>query len=465
MQVILDAIMTFTNWLWGIPMLLVIVGGGLIMSVRLGFLQFTKLGFILKNTIFKGFGKKAEDGKFSSWQAVTGALASTLGAGNIIGTAMAIAYGGPGGVFWLWLSGLLCSIVKYCETTMAMKYRRINSKGEWEGGPQLYLTAGTGWKWISPLYAVICIICLFLAASAQIGSGVDNLVGIGAPRTMVTVILTILVGFVVVGGMKSLLSVTEKMVPLMSTIYLAGALVVIILNIQNVPAALASIFTCAFTGKAAVGGFAGAVVSQSIRWGVARGCYSNDAGTGVTTITHAVADVNHPIQQSMWAVFEVFFDTIIVCSMTCIVVLSSGVWTENISPSVMTATAFINTIGSIGGLLVTIAVVLFTFTTACAQIEFTEKQFAKFVGEKKGSYCRWIMLALILVGGLVGIDALIGYVDFFAGLYTLINLLGVYWCGSQIVALTKEYFSDTDKWETEKWPEWKKLEEEYAGKK
>lgn len=459
MQFILDAIMAFTDWLWGIPMLVWIVGGGFVMSALLGFPQFTRLGFILKNTIFKGFGKKAEDGKFSSWQAVTGALASTLGAGNIIGTAMAIAMGGPGGVFWLWLSGLVCAVVKYCETTMAMKYRRINSKGEWEGGPQIYLTAGTGWKWISPVYAVICIICLFLAASAQIGSGVDNIVGMGAPRAVTTVILTVLVGLVVIGGMKSLLGVTEKVVPLMSGLYMAGALIVIIMNAGAIPGAIASIFACAFTGHAAVGGFAGAIVTQSIRWGVARGCYSNDAGTGVTTITHAVAEVNHPIQQSMWAVFEVFFDTIVVCTLTCLVILTTGVWqTEGIAASVMTATAFGNNLGTIGSLLVTVAVVLFTFTTACAQIEFTEKQFVKLLGENKGAMCRWIMLVLILGGGMVGIDALIAYVDFFAGLYTLVNMAGVYWCYKQIVELHKEYFANPAKWETEKWPQWVELE-------
>lgn len=459
MQVILGAVMSFTDWLWGIPMLIWIVGGGLYLSIRLGFLQFTRLGFILKNTIGKSFGEKGKDGRFSSWQAVTGALASTLGAGNIVGTAMAIAYGGPGGVFWLWLSGLVCCCVKYAETTMAMKYRRLDKNGQWEGGPQIYLSAGTGWKWLSPMYAVVCIICLFLAASAQIGSGVDNLASLGAPRMAATVVLTVLAAIVVIGGMKSLLSVTEKLVPIMSVLYILGALAVIILNIQHVPEAFASIFCYAFTGRAAVGGFAGATVTASIRWGVARGCFSNDSGTGVTTISHAVADVNHPIQQSIWAVFEVFFDTIIVCTLTCMVVLVSGVWKqEGIAASVMTATAFKGSIGSAGELLVILAVVMFTFTTACAQIEFCAAQFSKLFGEGRRNICRWGMLALLFIGGIVGIGALIAYVDFFAGLYTLINLLGVYICTGQIVALTKEYFGDTQKWETEKWPEWQRME-------
>ena len=463
---ILDAINAFTNWLWGIPMLIWIVGGGLYLSIRLGFLQFTKLGFILKNTIGKSFGKKEKKEGFSSFQALTGALASTLGAGNIIGTAMAIAFGGPGGVFWLWVSGLVCCCVKYAEVTMSMKYRRLDPDGNWEGGPQIYLTEGTGWKWISPLYAVICIVCLFLAASAQIGSGVDNLETLGAPRLASTIILTVLAAVVVIGGMKSLLTVTEKLVPFMAIIYMIGALIVIVLNAGAIPGAIGAIFASAFTGHAAVGGFVGSTFALAVRWGVARGCYSNDSGTGVTTIVHAVAEVNHPIQQSMWGVFEVFFDTIVVCTMTCLVVLTTGVWQLDVAPAVMTATGFTQTIGPIGGIIVTIAVVLFTFTTACAQIEFTVAQFAKLINDKTSTKntCRWIMIALIFVGGIVGIGALIAYVDFFAGLYTLVNLLGVYWCTNQIVALTKEYFDDPQKWETTMWKPWADMKARFGKK-
>lgn len=220
----------------------------------------------------------------------------------------------------------------------------------------------------------------------------DNLGTLGIPRIASTVVLTALAALVVIGGMSSLLKVTEKVVPIMSVLYMAGALVVIVLNIQNVPSAIASVFQYAFTGRAAVGGFAGAAVSQTIRWGVARGCFSNDAGNGSTTVAHSVAEVNHPIQQSIWAVFEVFFDTIIVCTMTCLVVLSTGVWQESMDPAVMTATAFQNTIGTAGGLLVTVAVVLFTFTTACAQIEFCTAHVAR---------CRGTQILNVAFGGTI----------------------------------------------------------------
>lgn len=462
MQVIYDAIIAFTGWLWGVPMLVFLVGGGLFLSVRTGFMQFTKLGYVLKNTIFKGFGKKVQgDNKFSSFQALTGALANTLGAGNIIGTAMAIAFGGPGAVFWLWMTGFFCCMVKYFETCMAMKYRHKDSKGQWIGGPQYYLSESTGWKWIGTLYSLLCICCLWLAASGQIGSGVDNLEVIGVPRMVSTFVLIALAALVVLGGMKGLLRMTEKMVPTMAIVYIVGCLAVIILNIGALPGVIVDIFRYAFTGHAAFGGFVGSTFALCLRWGVARGAYSNDAGTGVTTITHAVAECNHPVEQSMWTIFEVFFDTIIVCSLTCFTILVTGVWTsEGVLPAVMTATAFETTFGVFGKYLVAIVVVLFTFTTACAQTEFVAAQFSKLIGEKAMAIGRICGLGIMVIGGVVGLGALIDLIDFFCGLYIVVNMTVVYLHNSEVVELTKEYFANTKKWETEMWPKWKQLEAE-----
>lgn len=307
MNALLEAILTFTNWIWGIPMLILLVGGGCFLAVRLNMLPYRKLPFILTHTIGKSFTKiEGSDGQFSGWQAASGALASTLGAGNIVGTAMAIAFGGPGSVFWLWIAGLAACAVKYTEVTTAMLYREIDQKGNWVGGPQYYLGNATGWKWTGELYTILCLFALFFAASAQIGSGVDHLVALGANRTLSALILTLFCIAVVVGGMRNLLAVSEKIVPFMSILYVGGALLVILLNIENFPHAFYSIFRYAFTGKAAVGGFAGATLAACIRWGICRGVYSNDAGTGYTTMVHTVAAVNHPVQQGMWGVFEAF---------------------------------------------------------------------------------------------------------------------------------------------------------------
>lgn len=462
MVFILRGILTFTNWVWGIPMLIWLVGGGIILTFRLHFIQFRKLGFILKHTIGKSFSSKGKKNVISGFKAVTGALASTLGAGNIVGTAMAIAYGGPGGVFWLWLTGLVACAIKYSEVTLAMKYRHKDKHGNWEGGPQYYLSECTGQKWLGVAYAISCAFCLFLAASAQVGAGVDNMVALGAPRTITTAIEIIIIASIVLGGLKRFLDVSEKVVPLMSILYILGGLVVIFMNIQNLPTVLYSIFRYAFTGRAAFGGFAGATITMCIRWGVCRGIYSNDAGTGCTTIAHTATDEpNHPVQQGMWGVFEVFFDTIIVCSITCLSILCTGVWETDGVPATLTATAFSNSLGSIGGYLVTVSLVLFTFTTACAQVEFGSSQLKKLLGEKAYFPSKVVYLVVLFAGGIIGIDALISYVDFGSFLIIFFNMIGVYWCHRQVVELTKEYFADTEKWESEKWPVWVEEEEKY----
>ena len=231
-----NPILTFTNWVWGYPMLIWLVGGGIFLSFRYKFIQFTKLGFVLKNTIVKAFkgGEINSDGnKISGYKAVTGALASTLGAGNIVGTAIAIGYGGPGGVFWLWLTGLFACVIKYSEVVLGMKYRQRDKEGKWFGGPQYYLPKATGWKWIGFAYAISCAFCLFLAASAQIGSVVDTVETIHIPRIVSTAVLIIAAALIVLGGLTRLLSFTEKIVPVMSVIYMAAGLVVIVLNAKE----------------------------------------------------------------------------------------------------------------------------------------------------------------------------------------------------------------------------------------
>ncbi len=460
---VLQAILKFTNWVWGYPMLIWLVGGGIFLTIRLKFIQFTKLGFVFKNTIGKSFRKKgSKSDMISGFKAVTGALASTLGAGNIVGTAMAIAFGGPGGVFWMWVTGLVACVIKYSEVTMSMKYRHKNKDGSWEGGPQYYLEKCTGWKWLGVAYAVSATFCLFLAASAQVGSGIDNLVGLGANRMVMTAIEIVLITVIVIGGMNRLLNVTEKLVPFMSILYIVGGLIVIVLNIANVPEAFFSIFRYAFTGRAAFGGFGGASIAMCIRWGVCRGIYSNDSGTGTTTIAHAASeDANHPVQQGMWGIFEVFFDTMIVCTITCIVILSTGVWTVESNSSILTATAFSSTLGNVGSLLVTFCLVIFTFTTACAQVEFGAVQLKKLLGEKAYFPAKVVYLFLMFAGGMVGIEALINYVDFGSFLIILFNMIGVYLCHKEVVELTNEYFADTKLWETKRWSKWVEQENEF----
>lgn len=462
-----NPILVFTNWVWGYPMLVFLVGGGIFLSFRYRFIQFRKLGFILKNTIgkaFKGDGKTGKD-HISGYKAVTGALASTLGAGNIVGTALAIGYGGPGGVFWLWLTGLFACVLKYSEVVLGMKYREKNKDGEWVGGPQYYLSKATGWKWISFVYALCCAFSLFLAASAQIGSVVDTIETIHVPRLAATVILISGVALIVLGGMNRLLSFTEKIVPVMSIFYIISGLAVILLNIKQLPSAFISIFQYAFTGRAAVGGFGGATLAMCIRWGVCRGIYSNDSGTGVTTITHSAAEANHPVQQGMWGIFEVFFDTIVVCSVTSFAILVTGVWKTDAAVSALTIAAFQKALGPVtGGVVVSLSLTLFCFTTAVAQTLFGCDQLIKLFGEKAGIWGKYVYLGLMFVGGMVGISTLISYVDFSTFLVILLNMTGVYLCHGEVKKLTEEYFSDTKKWETVKWQKWVDIEDAYNKK-
>ncbi len=466
---ILDYIMAFVNWVWGIPMLILLAGGGIYLLIRLHGVTLTKLPFILKNTIGKAFGKNngSGDGKHSGWQAATGALASCLGTGNIVGTALAVAYGGPGAVFWLWVAGFVACTIKFCEVTMCMLHRHINKDtGEWEGGPGYYLSEATGKQWPGFLYGIFCLLAMLVCASVQIGSGVDNLEAFGAPRIPSTIILTVLCAVVVIGGMNSLLKVTEKVVPTMSILFIVGALVVIFANITKIPGIFATIFASAFTGHAAVGGFAGCTIMGCIRWGLARGVFSSDAGAGYTTMSHAVADTNHPVKQGMWGVFEGFFDTIIVCTLTCLTILCTGVWQwDGLSSSAMTMTAFGTVLGRVGSLLVVVCLLLFTFSTACAQVEFACVSLVRLVGEKGRAIGRWIILALILVGGFLGVDALIGYVDLSIFLITIVNTPIILLCCKQVVNASNEYFSNPTKWDTEKWPKWEKMEEEYQEEK
>lgn len=455
----LSGILAFTNWVWGWPMLIWLIGGGVVLSVKLGFIQFRKLPFILKHTIGKSMGEKGKDGKFSGWQAVTGALASTLGAGSIVGAALAIGYGGPGGVFWMWVTGLIACVIKYSEVVVAMKYR-IRVNGAWKGGPQVYLPAATGMKWLGVLFAVICIITKFFGSSAQVAAVVDTFSIFHISRTVITVTLTVIAGVIVMLGMGGLLAFTEKCVPIMSTLYFGAGILVILLNIQNLPGAVASIFRYAFTGRAAVGGFSGASLAMCIRWGLARGIYSNDAGNGATTIMHSVAEVNHPVQQGMWGVFEVFCSTLVICSVTCLAILCTGVWQQDIIPATYTITAFTQTLGVAGKVIVSISTLLFCFTTAVAGIMVGSEQIGSLVGSKAGTASKLLYMVLLVAGGMFGMKTMISYTDFFAFLMIATNTVGVYKCANDIVALTKEYFSDPEKWEAEKWPHWVELEKQ-----
>ena len=441
----LDVIFKATDWLWAYPMLIVLVGGGLYLTVQLKFMQFIKLPLILKMTIGRSFNQKGKDGKISGYQAVTAALASTLGTGNIVGVAFAIAYGGPGAIFWMWLIGIIACAIKFSEIVIAIKYRHINEMGDYVGGPMYYLSRGTPFKWLGSVFAVGAVIVLAIASAIQAGSVVDSVQFIHINRYVSTITVALIVVIVVYGGIRRIVSITEKMVPIMSLVYVIGGFAVIAINYQAIPATFASIFAHAFAPMAASGGFAGATLAMIIRWGVSRGIYSNDSGNGLTSITHSNANIKHPVQQGMWGVFEVMFSTLFVCSITAFAVLTSGIWTELPAnqASSMTIRAYQMALGhSLGGGIVSFSLLLFALSTIIAFFYFGEKQTERLFGLKAAKATKFVYCGFIILGGVHGVDSLIKILDFFNAIIILVNMYGIFYMSKQVKALKEEYFAD-----------------------
>ncbi len=442
MDAFVNMILSIANFMWGYPMLILLVGGGIVITIGLGGIQFVKLPYILKNTIGQSFSGKSKAEGISSFQALTSALATTLGSGNIIGVAFAIAYGGPGAIFWMWMVGLIASILKYCSITLALKYRKKNEQGEYVGGPMYYLSEGTPFKWPGKLYALLLIPSLALGASVQVSSLSDTLLTLNIPKTVSALVMTALISIIVYGGITRIVKVTEKMIPIMSTIYMLGCLAVIVLNISELPAAVSSIFLGAFAGSSAAGGFGGATLAMVIRWGVSRGVYSSDAGNGSSSIAHSNSNVNHPVEQAIWGIFEVFFDTIVVCSFTAFAILTSGVWQTMGADEAgsMTAIAFEQTLGAAGNYIVSISLFLFAISTVIVFIYYGEKMAEFLFGSTGAKITRFTYCVLLFMGSVVSLGVLLQFVDFMLLLMVSLNMFGIFFMFKQVKALTKDYF-------------------------
>lgn len=445
----LEQVLLFTNWLWNYPMMILLVGGGIVMTILLKGVTLIKLPYILQQTIGKAFTKKDKNGKVTGLQALTAALSTTLGVGNIVGVALSIAYGGPGAIFWMWLIGFVACTIKYAEVVTAMRFREKDENGEWTGGPMVYLSKGTGIKWLSPLFALIGIPQLALANTVQVGALGDTVTTLGIPKLAAILFVVTIVVIVVYGGITRIVSFTEKMVPFVSVLYMAGGLVVVLLNAGQIPNAFVQVFEGAFTGTAAVGGFAGATVAMVIRWGVSRGIYTNDAGNGLTSIAHVNADVKHPVQQGMMAVFEVFFDTIVVCTVTALVILTTGVWKEmdQTMSGAMTAVAFQRNLGVVGNLIVTVSTLLFALLTVIVFVYYGEKMGQTLFGIKGRKVVRFLYCAVIIVSNFVSLGVLIQLLDLGNALHIILNMTGIIIMFPHVMRLTKQFFADPEKYQ------------------
>lgn len=446
---ILDAIVAFGNWFWGIPILILIVGGGIYITIRLGFIQFRKFGYICSQTFGKMFAKKEKD-EVSPMAAACAALASSIGASNIVGVPVAIAMGGPGALFWIWLIALIGCATKYCEVALGVKYREKNADGEWVGGPFYYLRGfgGPVGKFLGGFYAFGLMIELVPSLASQGLSATSQFLVFGVPNYISAIIIAALVVIVCVGGFKRISSAMDLLVPIMAVIYMLGAFVIIFMNIGNLIPSLISVFRYAFTPHAAVGGFAGSTVALALRWGAARGVYSNEAGFGTAPTAHSSADVDHPIRQAAWGVFEVTVDTLIVCSVTALAILCSGVWTsEKYDAGAMAQAAFNSVFGSFGDYFVAICVFLFVFSTLVVCVYYGQRQAEFLFGLKFSKIWRWIY-PLFMVIAAFGMDLTQMYMltDGFLALIMIPNMIGCIWMVPQVAELQKEYYNTPGKY-------------------
>lgn len=430
------------DFVWGPPMLFLLVGVGVFYTIRTKFFSITKLGYALRSTLLKMFSKEDKgEGEVTAFQAVSTALAATVGTGNIAGVATAIASGGPGAVFWMWLAALFGMTTKFAEVVLAVKYRRKTEDGRFIGGPMLYIEEGLGWKWLAVLFALFGSLAAFgignMVQSNSVAIALNTSFNVNPWIT--GIVLAVLTGLVIIGGIKRIGAFTEKLVPFMAAIYIIGGLFIIFANISSVPTAFKVIFKNAFTGTAAVGGFAGATVARAIRYGVARGVFTNEAGLGSAPIAHAAATTDHPVRQGLWGIFEVFVDTIVICTITALPIVMTGLWTTGMSGPELTASAFDASIPG-GRYIVTIGLTLFAFSTILGWEYYGERCLEYLVGPKSIIIYRIVYIPFVVIGAIGGLEALWHLADTLNGLMAIPNLIGLAGLSGIVLKLTKEFF-------------------------
>lgn len=429
---------------WGPPFLVLIVGTGVLYTFRTNFMSITKMGYVMKNTLLKMFDKSTVgEGEVTPFQALATALAATIGTGNIAGVATAIALGGPGAVFWMWLSAIFGMATKYGEVVLAVKYREKTPDGRFVGGPMYYIRNGLNLKWLAAIFALFGALAAFGIGNMTQANSVAAVLeaNFGVNKLISGIVIAAATAAVVLGGLKRIVQVTEKLVPFMAAFYVLGGIIILVTNAARIPAAFGLIFSSAFTGTAAVGGFAGSTIMMAARYGVARGVFSNEAGLGSAPIAHAAATTDSPVKQGLWGIFEVFMDTIVVCSMTALAILLTGVWQTGETGAALSALAFDTAIPGIGGTIVAIGVLLFAFSTLISWEYYGERCAEYLLGSKVILPYRVLFIPFIVIGALGRLVAIWDIADTLNGLMALPNLIGLLGLSGVVIKLTKEYFS------------------------
>ena len=427
---------------WGPFGLALLFCTGFWMSARTGFFQFRKMGYWLRHTIGAIFTNKditahtsKEDMAISQFQSMCTALAGTIGTGNIVGVATAIVSGGPGAIFWMWVMALLGMMTSFSENVLGVYYRRKNEKGEWSGGAMYYLTDGLGakkgckqlGKVLAVLFACFCILASFgIGNMSQINSIAGNMnAAFGVPTLVTGLCLMVVTALIVIGGLKRVAAVTEKLVPIMALFYIIGCVIILVMNASAIPNAFVQIFTLAFQPQAIAGGVAGVTVQQAMRYGVARGLFSNEAGLGSTPHAHALAKVKQPQDQGALAIIGVFVDTFVILTLTALVLITSGLIPEGMTGTALTQAAFSLTFGSFGKVFIAICMLFFAFSTILGWYFFGRVNFNALFGSKYTKVYSLIVVLFILIGSSLKVDLVWALADFFNGLMAVPNLLAL----------------------------------------
>lgn len=432
---------------WGAPLLVLLVGTGIYLSTRLRLLQVLKLPLAFKLI----FAENKGEGDISSFAALATALAATVGTGNIVGVATAIKAGGPGALFWMWIAAFFGMATKYAEGLLAIKYRTKDANGEVSGGPMYYIINGMGKKWkpLAIFFALAGILVAFLGIGtfSQVNSITASLKNsFNWSPQIVSILIAIVVAVIIFGGIQSIAKVSEKLVPFMAAAYIIATLIVIFMHYNHIIPAIEQVFSGAFTGTAAVGGFAGAVVKEAIQNGIARGVFSNESGLGSAPIAAAAAKTHEPAEQGLISMTGTFIDTLVICTLTGLSILVTGKWTvKGLEGAPLTQSAFATVFGNIGVLVLTLCLVLFAFTTILGWSYYGERCFEFLFGVKHINIYRSIFIIMVALGGFLELDLIWTIADIVNGLMAIPNLIALLALSPIIIAETRNYFKRKNK--------------------
>ena len=443
MQALENIVSSLSGIVWGPPMLALLVGTGLYLTVILKGMQFRALPHAFKLIFHKDHH---HEGDISHFAALMTALAATVGIGNIVGVATAITLGGPGAVFWMWMTGFVGMATKYSEAVLAVKYREKGAHGM-RGGPMYYLAKGVGLPWLGTLFAIFTACAAFGIGNMTQANATAKIFESTFQISTVTtgIVLTLMTGLVILGGIRTIGKFTSYLVPLMIALYVGCSLWVLALNASEIPHAFGLIFGSAFSPSAASGGFLGATVAAAMRYGIARGVFSNESGLGSAPIAAAAARTNDPVKQALVSMTQTFIDTLVVCTMTALVILTADSWTQGIKADALTSMSMAETLGSTGSVIVAVATALFAYSTLIGWNYYGEKAIEYLFGEKSIKIYRVFFTVAVMVGAMMSLEFVWNFSDLMNGMMAIPNLIGLLWLSPIIKQETERYFSSLKK--------------------